>query len=292
MEYLIHLAVLSSIFVILSLSLNLVLGYTGLISLAHASFFGIGAYSIAILTTGFHINFFLALLLGLLFSGVASLIIGAVLSRFRGDFVAIGSVGFCIIMWSIFLNFEKLTRGPLGIPGIPRPTIGIMDYEFSFTSNQSFLLLTVVVTFLVYGISRYVTESSFGRTLKAIREDEDALQVFGYRVVHYKLAVFVLGAMLASVAGALFASYVKFIDPSTFTLNDSIFLLSAVILGGLASNKGAVIGAVVLILLPEVLRFVGFPPDIAAQTRQAVYGLMLVVLMLYRPQGLVGEYKL
>lgn len=292
MEYLVHLAILSSIFVILSLSLNLVLGYTGLISLAHASFFGIGAYTVAILTTGFHLNFFIALLLGMLLAGVLSLCIGSVLSKFRGDFVAIGSVGFCIIVWSIFLNWQELTRGPLGIPGIPRPIVGIMNYEFGFTSNLSFLILALSITFLVYRISRYVTESSFGRVLKAIREDEEALQVFGYRVLYYKLAVFVLGAVLASVAGALFASYIKFIDPSTFTLNDSIFLLSAVILGGLASNRGAVIGAVVLILLPEALRFVGFPSDIAAQTRQAMYGLMLVVLMLYRPQGLSGEYKL
>ena len=97
---------------------------------------------------------------------------------------------------------------------------------------------------------------------------------------------------MAAVAGSLFASYITFIDPSTFTINESIFLLSVIILGGLASNKGAVIGAVALILLPEFLRFVGFPSDIAAQTRQAVYGIMLIVLMLYRPQGLVGEYKL
>ncbi len=288
MEYIVHLAILSSIFVILSLSLNLVLGYTGLISLAHASFFGIGAYTVAILTTGFHLNFFFALLVGMLLSGVLSLGIGVVLSKFRGDFVAIGSVGFCIIVWSIFLNVEDLTRGPLGIPGIPRPEL----FGFTFSSNYSFLILSLLSAFLVYLIVRYVTHSSFGRVLKGIREDEDALQVFGYRVLHYKLLVFVFGAMLASVAGALFASYIKFIDPSTFTLNDSIFLLSAVILGGLASNRGAVIGAVVLILLPEALRFVGFPPDIAAQTRQAIYGLMLVVLMLYRPQGLVGEYKL
>jgi branched-chain amino acid transport system permease protein len=102
----------------------------------------------------------------------------------------------------------------------------------------------------------------------------------------------VIGAVLASLAGSLFASYITFIDPSTFTLNESIFILAIIILGGLANNKGAVLGAVVLILLPEVLRFVGFPSDIAAQMRQVIYGLILVLLMLYRPQGLVGEYKL
>jgi branched-chain amino acid transport system permease protein len=145
---------------------------------------------------------------------------------------------------------------------------------------------------LVYLICRWITSSSFGRVLKAIREDEQAIQTFGYNTIYFKLTIFVIGAVLASLAGSLFASYITFIDPSTFTLNESIFILAIIILGGLANNKGAVLGAVVLILLPEVLRFVGFPSDIAAQMRQVIYGLILVLLMLYRPQGLVGEYKL
>ncbi|MEK7087730.1 MAG: branched-chain amino acid ABC transporter permease, partial [Patescibacteria group bacterium] len=154
------------------------------------------------------------------------------------------------------------------------------------------LILAVCVLAFVYLAARFIERSSFGRGLKAVREDEAALEVFGYRALHYKLAIFTIGASLASVAGSLFAAYITFIDPSTFTINESIFILSAIILGGLASNRGAVIGALVLILLPEFLRFVGFPADIAAQTRQAVYGVVLIVLMLYRPQGLVGEYKL
>ena len=292
MEYLIHLAILVSIYAILALSLNLVVGYTGILSVTHAAFFGIGAYATAILTTQAHFNFFASLIIGMLVCGGVSLLIGAVLSKFRGDFVALGSVGFNVIVWSVLLNWQELTRGPLGIPGIRRPELGIGNYEFSFTSNLSFLLLTSVFLLLIFLLCRFIEHSSFGRALKAIREDEEALQVFGYRALSYKLTVFVIGAALASVAGSLFAAYITFIDPSTFTINESIFLLSAIILGGLASNRGALLGAVVLILLPEALRFVGFPADIAAQTRQAVYGLMLVILMLYRPQGLVGEYKL
>lgn len=292
MEYLIHLAILVGIYAILALSLNLVVGYTGILSVTHAAFFGLGAYTTAILTTSFGVNFFSSLLAGVVLSVAIAFPIGSVLNKFRGDFVALGSVGFNMIVWSIFLNWQELTRGPLGIPGIGRPALGIGNYAFSFTSNLSFLILTSVFLLLVFWVCGYITRSSFGRALKAIREDEEALQVFGYRALHYKLAIFVIGATLASIAGALFASYITFIDPSTFTINESIFILSAIILGGLASNKGAVIGAVVLILLPEALRFVGFPSDIAAQTRQAVYGIMLIILMLYRPQGLVGEYKL
>lgn len=292
MEYLVHLAILICIYAILALSLNLVVGYTGMISVTHAAFFGIGAYAVAILGARFGLNFFLALLVGILLTALIALLVGAVLSKFRGDFVALGSVGFNVIVWSVMLNWQELTRGPLGIPGIGRPELGFMNYDLGFTNNVSFFILSSLFLILVYLAARFIEKSSFGRALKAIREDEEALQVFGYRTLSYKLSIFVIGAGMAAVAGSLFASYITFIDPSTFTVNESIFLLSVIILGGLASNRGAVMGAVILILLPEALRFVGFPADIAAQTRQAVYGLMLILLMLYRPQGLVGEYKL
>lgn len=292
MEYVIHLAIMVGVYAILALSLNLAVGYAGILSVTHAAFFGIGAYTTAILLTRYDLNFFLAMPIGIALTGLCSLFIGAVLSKFRGDFVALGSVGFNMIVWSVLLNSESLTRGPLGIPGIPRPNValGIMNYEFS--ANVSFLILTSVLLLLVFLVARFMERSSFGRVLKAVREDEEALQVFGYRTLHFKLAVFVFGAGMAAIAGALFASYITFIDPSTFTINESIFILSAIILGGLASNRGAVIGAVILVLLPEFLRFVGFPSDIAAQMRQAVYGVLLIVLMLYRPQGLIGEYRL
>jgi branched-chain amino acid transport system permease protein len=288
MEYVIHLLILIGIYGILGLSLNLVVGFTGLLSVTHAAFYGIGAYATAILLTTTGMNFFLAMFLGALICGVLSLLIGLVLSKFKDDYYALGSFGFNIIVFSIFLNWQSLTRGPLGIPGIARPSI----FGYSLSDNILFLILTTVVLGLVYFICRWITSSSFGRVLKAIREDEQAIQTFGYNTIYFKLTIFVIGAVLASLAGSLFASYITFIDPSTFTLNESIFILAIIILGGLANNKGAVLGAVVLILLPEVLRFVGFPSDIAAQMRQVIYGLILVLLMLYRPQGLVGEYKL
>lgn len=302
MEYLIHIAILISIYAILGLSLNLVVGFTGLLSVTQAAFYGIGAYVTAILITSTGMNFFLALIIGLIITGVCSLAIGFVLSKFKDDYYALGSFGFNVIIYSIFLNWQSLTRGPLGIPGIPRPNIelpvlrslseggGIVNFEFN--SNLLFLILALVFLGLIYFICQFITSSSFGRVLKAIREDEQAISVFGYRTLWYKLAIIVIGAMMASVAGSLFASYITFIDPSTFTLTESIFILAVIILGGLANNKGAVIGAICLILLPEILRFVGFSSDIAAQMRQVTYGVILILLMLYRPQGLVGEYRL
>ena len=288
MEYLIHIAILISIYGILGLSLNLVVGFTGLLSITQAAFYGIGAYTTAILLTGTGMNFFLAVILGMVISGVCSLAIGFVLSKFKDDYYALGSFGFNVIIYSIFLNWQSLTRGPLGIPGIPRPSM----FGFTFSENVWFLVLSVVLLAIIYLVCQFITGSSFGRVLKSIREDEQAISVFGYRTLWYKLAIFVIGAMMASVAGSLFASYITFVDPSSFALTESIFILAIIILGGLANNKGAVIGAVCLILLPEILRFVGFPNDIAAQMRQVTYGVILILLMLYRPQGLVGEYRL
>ena len=129
-------------------------------------------------------------------------------------------------------------------------------------------------------------------TEEQIREDEEAIQVFGYNTLYFKLAVFMIGAGMAAIAGSFFASYITFIDPSGFTLMESVFILVIIILGGLANLRGSVLGALFLILLPEILRFVGFPSSVAAQMRQLVYGLILILLMLYRPQGLLGEYKI
>ncbi len=288
MEYFIHLAILFAIYSILGISLNLVVGYAGLPSMCHAAFFGIGAYASPILMTVFGMNFFLSVIFGIFFAAIISFLIGIVLSKFDNDYYALASFGFNIIIFSVFLNWQSLTRGPLGIPGIARPGL----FGFDFSSNLSFLILVLLFLILIYFVSRFITRSPFGRVLKAIREDEKAIQIFGYRTLYYKLAIFVASAGMAAAAGSLFASYITFIDPSSFTLMESIFILAIIILGGLANLRGSILGALFLILLPEILRFVGLPDAIAAQSRQVIYGIMLILLMIYRPQGLTGEYKL
>ena len=288
MEYIIHLLVLISIWSILGISLNLVVGYTGLLSITHATFFGVGAYSTAILMTGYSWNFFPAMIIGSIIAMIVSFILGSILGKFKGDYYALASFGFNIIAFSVMLNWQSLTKGPLGIPGIARPDF----FGFVFRSNLHFLILAGVLALLTYLVSQYIVGSSFGRVIKAIREDEQAISVFGYNTKIFKMMIFVVAAGMAALAGSLFASYITFIDPSSFSLNESIFILAIVILGGLANNKGVFWGTVFLILLPEALRFVGFPTDVAAQMRQVVYGLLLLFLMMYRPQGFMGEYKL
>jgi len=288
MDYLMHLGILFAIYSILGLSLNLLVGYTGLLSVTHAAFYGIGAYTTAILMTKIDMNFFISIIVGVIVTIAVSLFIGMVLSKFKGDYYALVTLGFNTIIYSIFLNWQSLTRGSLGIPGITKPEL----FGINFANTANFFILAIIIFVLIYFISRYIANSSFGRVLKAIREDETAIAVFGYNTANFKLAIFVITAMLAAIAGSLFASYITFVDPSSFQIMESTFILAIIILGGLANLRGSILGALFLILLPEILRFIGFPPHIAAQMRQVVYGLILILLMLYRPQGLKGEYKL
>lgn len=288
MPYLIHLAILFSIYAILGISLNLVVGYAGMLSVTHAAFYGIGAYASAILLTRTNIGFVPALFLAIIFTMMASFIASLVLSKFKSDYYALVSFGLNIIIFSILMNWQSFTKGPLGISGIPKPNF----FGFVIFSNSRFLFLSLLCLIFVYAAARFIAVSSFGRVLKAIREDEKAIQIFGYNTALFKTIIFILSAGMAAIAGSLFASYISFIEPSTFSLMESIFILAIIILGGLANIKGSIIGALFLVLLPEVLRFVGFPMSIAAQMRHFVYGLILVLLMLYRPQGLMGEYKL
>lgn len=288
MGYLVHLGIIVCIYAILAMSLNLTVGYTGLMSITQAAFYGIGAYAAAILMAGYGFNFFAALLLSIIITSAISMVIGFVLARFKDDYFALGSLGFNIIVYGILVNWQSLTNGPLGIINIPRPAI----FGVFLSDNIWFLALAIVFTTMTYLLCRHIGHSSFGRVLKAIREDEKAIQIFGYNTTYFKLAIFVIAAAIAAVAGALFASYISYIDPTSFTLNESILVLAMIILGGLANNKGAVLGAVCLVLLPEALRFVGFPDGIAAQMRQALYGVILIILAIYRPQGLIGEYKI
>lgn len=286
--YFSHLFIIVSIYAILALGLNLVVGYAGLLSVMHSAFYGVGAYATALFMTQMGITFFVAIVLSVLVAVVISLGVGLVLSRFDGDYYALGSLGFGVILYSIFLSWKGLTRGALGIPQIPKPVL----FGFEFSQITVFLLLVLVVLAGVYLFSRFVVRSSFGRVLMAIREDERAIRVFGYNTLYFKLMVSVLGAMIAAIAGSLFASYITYINPSSFTAMESVYLLSIIIFGGLASLRGSLLGALSLVLLFEGLRHLGFSGEAAAHVREVLYGATLIALMLYRPQGLVGKYIL
>lgn len=208
--------------------------------------------------------------------------------RVHGDYFVIASFGFQVILFSVLNNWVGLTRGPLGLPGIPQPQFGALRIE----THGEFLALVWVLALLTFLICRRLVQSPYGRVLKAIREDEVFAQSLGKNVAYFKLSVFAVGAGLAAVAGALYAVYITFIDPTSFTISESIFLISIVIIGGLGNLWGAVLGAAILVVLPELLRFIGISQTYVANIRQMIYGTLLVVMMFLRPQGILGEYAL
>jgi branched-chain amino acid transport system permease protein len=288
MNYLLHIVILFEIYIILSLSLNLMLGYTGLLTLAHASFYGIGAYVTTLLMVNFGWNILPAIVMAIMASALASLVISYSSVRFKGDYFILATLAFQVITFAILYNWVDVTRGPYGIPGIPKPSlVGIKINSLGSFVVFGALVATSVVFFLVM-----LMKAPFSRTLKGIRDDELAMKVLGKNTIAMKVKSVAIASACAAVAGALYATYVTYIDPTSFTLNESILLISMVIIGGSGNIRGPIVGAIVLVLLPEALRFLAIPDSVAPNMRMILYGLLLVVLMYKRPEGIWGEYRL
>lgn len=287
MEYLLHILIISGIYIILTLSLNLLVGYTGLPALGHMAFACVGAYTSSLLALNFGISPWLGLVIGACLASLLGLIIGIPSIRLKGDYLAIATFGFGVIVYSISKNWVDLTRGPMGLPGIPKFSL----FGFELKTVWTYLILVAIfVAVTGFAINRIVN-SPFGRILRSIRDDEIASLSIGINVNKYKLIVFVIGAFFAGIAGSLYSHYISFIDPSSFTVMESIAVLLMVVFGGMGSIRGSFVGALVLVIFPELLRFLGMPSSIAALLRQMIYGLLLIILMLKRPQGIIGEYR-
>lgn len=287
MEYLLHILVICGIYIILTLSLNLIVGYTGLAALGHAAFFCVGAYFSSLLALKFGVSPWIGLVVGAITASVIGIIIGFPSIRLKGDYLALATFGVGVIVYSVAKNWVSVTRGPMGLPGIP--VFSIFGLELS--EIWLYLLLVAVFVAVTIFIVQRIVNSPFGRILRSIREDEIAAEILGKNTVKYKLFVFVIGAFFAGIAGSLYAHYITFIDPSSFTVMESITILLMVIFGGMGRMSGSIVGTIILVVLPELLRFLGMPSSIAAPMRQMIYGLILVVLMLKRPQGIMGAYQ-
>ncbi len=277
------------IYAILAMSLNLIVGYTGLLSLCHAAFLAIGAYTTAVLMVTAHAGFWGSLVLSGLFAAVAGLIVALPTLRLSGDYLAIATLGFGEIVKNVIINWDSLTRGPMGISSIPRPVLfGLVINPFQKWQFMILVGIFVVITFLVL---RRITRSRLGRALEAIREDEIAASAMGINTFKYKTVSFVLGSFFAGIAGSLWAAYNQSISPSTFDFNLSVLILCMVVLGGLGSHWGSMLGAVIIVLASEFPRLLGISNIVPAQARQILFGLILVVMMIYRPSGLLTRRK-
>jgi branched-chain amino acid transport system permease protein len=288
MDYVSYVAVVICIWVMLAISQNLVLGYAGLFSLCQGAFFGIGAYTSAIMYLNFGSNIFVSAIVGAFISSLMGIAIAMPSLRLKGDYFFIATLALQIIMFNLFVCWESVTKGPLGIYGVFRPKI----LGMSLNTNNSYFLFALFFVFLCYYLSRRVCNASFGLTLKAIREDEVGAEAVGKNILKFKVLVFVFSAIWASLAGTLYIYFIGAVDPFAFTLEESIFILSIAIVGGMGNLRGSVLGAVVLIAIPELLKFAAMPESIAHQARNLIYGVCLILFMMFRPQGLVGEYRM
>jgi branched-chain amino acid transport system permease protein len=268
------------------MSLNLMVGYTGLVSLAHAAFYGVGAYLTTLLMVDLGLGFFQSLALAACGAVALSLLISLASLRFRGDYFILATLALQVIIFSVLYNWISVTRGSYGITDIPRPSIAGIRLE----TLPSFAVFGLAVASVVVGFLTVVFRSPFGRTLRAIRDDEVAATSLGKNSLSFKSRSVAIASGCAAVAGGLYATYVTFIDPNSFTTEESMILLSMVVIGGTGNIRGPVVGAALLIAIPELLRFLSVPDAIAANLRLVIYGLMLVVIMRYRPQGIAGRY--
>jgi branched-chain amino acid transport system permease protein len=274
------LAILAGIYIILTISINLIIGYAGQVSLGHAAFYGIGAYASALVSLNWNFPFPAAALVAMLVAGICGLALGLPTLRLKEDYLAIVTLGFGVIVDLVFLNLD-ITGGPDGLPGIPSPSL----FGLSFRQPWLYLVLVIFTLVLVLIITYRLVDSYHGRALRAIRDHEITAQVMGINTPAYKVFIFTLAAALAGLAGSLYAHYITFINPESFGLHTSILILAMVVLGGMGSILGSVLGAVILTILPELLREVHAYQDL-------VYGALLVALLIWRPEGILGKGKL
>ena len=287
MEYLFHVIYLLCIYVMLVLSANLTTGMANLLTMCQAAFYGLGAYIGTYFLFQFNISFLLIAFLVMMTTGLSSLIISYASVKLKGDYFVLATMGFQLIVYTIIYNWTEVTHGTYGIAGIPgfNLAFGLVPIDGIYPNLILILLITAAI---IWFLNRLKT-SPYGRLLKAIRTDGTIVESFGRNTAGVKIWAFALSSAIAGLAGALYASYVGYIDPTSFPLRESIFILCALFIGGIGNIEGPICGAAFVILLPEVLRWVGLPESMAAEIRQIIYGFALVLIMIFHPQGIKGK---
>ena len=271
---------LTCMYVVLALGLNIVVGQAGLLNLGYVAFYAIGAYTYAVLSTSFAVPFWPGLLVGALTAAVFAALLGMPTLRLRGDYFAIVTLGWGEITRIVLNNWDSVTGGPNGISNIGRPALA--GYALDSTLDFTYLILFMAIA-TVFAMHRLMA-SRIGRAWIAIREDEIAAEAMGIDTFRLKLLAFVIGSAWAGMTGVFFAAKMAFISPESFTFFESVLILCMVVLGGMGSIPGIILGAVLLITLPEVFRdFQDY--------RMLAFGAALVVMMVFRPQGLMGGGK-
>lgn len=283
-NYLIHLGSLFGIYLLMSLSFNLVVGYTGLMNLGHVGLMALGAYASAILTKTLGLPFVVGLVGASSVSLVAAGLLAIPARKIRGDYYALVTLGFLFVVSAVLINWTGLTRGTLGIPGIPRP--------MAFTTNIEFLFMVSFLVILVFLFLDRLVHSPFGRALEAIRDDEEVAQALGKPVFKLKVIAMCVSGAIAGLAGALLAHFIQFISPNMFWLDLLVFALAGMMIGGIASMRGTLLGVAILFALLEPLRFLSFPSELVGPLRLIIMMGLLLLIILYKPRGIMGRAEL
>jgi branched-chain amino acid transport system permease protein len=284
MDYLLHVATVILLYAGVVASLNLLIGHAGILSFAHASFYGIGAYVTAMLTVYAGWDWLPAAAAAVVATAAIAFLCGVPTLRLGGDYFILALFGFQLIVVDVILNLDDVTNGPFGIRGIPRPSLD----DYRLTSGWPFLIGTAVLTGVIFLIVRRIVTSPLGGKLHAIRDDETVAAALGINVARTRIMIFTVAAALAALIGAMTAFYFRFVEANAFNSEFMILLLAMAFVGGTKSFWGALVGPAILVLFPEIFRFIGPVGVDLAKVQQGLYGLLLVLLMLFRPQGLIS----
>lgn len=280
--YVMYIVDLIFIYVILALGLDLLVGRTGQVSLGHGAFFGIGAYTAAIFSTKLGMSFWLTLPTAIIITAVVGFVIGYIALKLKEDYLVMATLAFGTIIWLVFLNWKSVTRGPMGISGIPAPSaIDLGFIQFSFNNYNNYYFLLLVCAIIAVFMTRLLMNSGFGRACTAVRDDELAAQAMGIPIFRTKVVVFTISTAFCGAAGSLYAHFIHLVSPETFGFATSVTILTMVMIGGKGSIFGAIVGSTFLTISSEVLRA-------TPEWRMLVYGFLLVVMMMFFPRGIMG----
>ena len=286
MDYLVHILVILSIQIILVASLDLVAGVTGMLSVAHAAFLGLGAYTAGLITVRLGLPLPVDLIAAALLTAVTGWVMGGWVVRLKADYLVLGTFAIQITAFELFLNWSEVTGGAQGLRGVPRPDLPGLG---PMNTPGQFLVLAGPIAIVAFWLCFRISASPFGRLLRLVRDDEVLAMSLGKNSLAAKRVVFSFSAALAGLAGALEARYLGFVQPFEFGAIASILVLAAVIVGGAGTRLGPVAGAALFVLMPELLRQLGLPGPAIGNLRQVAFGALLIVCLLWRPEGLAGR---
>jgi branched-chain amino acid transport system permease protein len=300
-QYVLHVLIITGIFIIAAMSLNLLLGYTGQLSLGHVAFFGIGAYVSSLVSLGFEVHLlpswqvslapkpvWLAMLLGVAVAGVCGWVIGKLSFKVRGAYFVIVTVSFAEVVRLVALNWVELTQGPMALNNIPALRLGIPDvFELAFLRKPANYYLVLSVAVLCYVLCRRLVASRAGRAMIALRENEPLATSVGIDVTRYLVLATVVSACMAGAAGVLYAHYVRIVDPDVFLFTYTVTMVIMVIAGGKGTLAGPVVGGLIFGLMPEVLRAARIAPEV----QWVIYGILMILVVYFLPTGIVPAVR-